>query len=350
MSAEKSSVYAETISFEHLTSGEILVLFVEAVNKLGWKTGPISDIGFNAYVRQSKYSGTEEVTIVIEGKSVFMGSRSISIQLVDVRRNQMNIEALFATVMELKLLFSHDDLSSKHADLKKSLVSPERSLMSQPPSTAREDLEMFLGIFKPRRGYFMTPILMNLNILVFLLMISSGVNFMFPDVPSLVKWGADDSQLTKAGEWWRLLTAAFLHAGIVHLFANMFAFYYIGLLLEPYLGPAKFILAYLLAAIAASATSLWWHPVVVGVGASGAIFGMYGVFLAMLTTKAIDHPSKTVLLATIVAFVAFNLVGGTSRSSRVDHAGHLGGLISGIIIGYAYLPFLKKDNTASLSS
>ena len=86
---------------------------------------------------------------------------------------------------------------------------------------------------------------------------------------------------------------------------------------------------------------MWWYEATISVGASGAIFGMYGVFLAFMLTK-IFHPdfSKSFLLSTTV-FVGFNLLMGFTGG--IDNAAHIGGLISGFIIGLVLTPILNKE-------
>jgi membrane associated rhomboid family serine protease len=96
---------------------------------------------------------------------------------------------------------------------------------------------------------------------------------------------------------------------------------------------------YLITGIAASLTSLWWHPATVSIGASGAIFGLYGVFLALLTTKFFPPIFKKSFALSIVVFVGGNLLIGLSGG--IDNAAHLGGLVSGLIAGYLLYPFLK---------
>ena len=126
----------------------------------------------------------------------------------------------------------------------------------------------------------------------------------------------------------------------------MYALLYIGLLLEPYLGKTRFISAYILTGIVASVASLWWHDFTVSAGASGAIFGMYGIFLAMLTTNLIEKTARQSLLASIAVFVGFNLINGLKGG--IDNAAHIGGLLSGMVIGYAFIPSLKKPDTTNL--
>jgi rhomboid protease GluP len=126
----------------------------------------------------------------------------------------------------------------------------------------------------------------------------------------------------------------------------MYALLYIGLLLEPQLGRLRFLSAYLLTGIVASLTSLYWHPNVLSAGASGAIFGMYGVFLALVTTNLIEKTRRTALLTSIVIFVGYNLLYGTK--SGVDNAAHLGGLVSGMLIGYLFYPGLRRPESPGL--
>jgi rhomboid protease GluP len=170
----------------------------------------------------------------------------------------------------------------------------------------------------------------------------SGVNFLMPDYQDLLNWGANYRPLTLEGQWWRLFTACFLHIGIIHLLFNMFALLYIGLLLEPYLGKIRFLAAYIISGIAASLASIWWHNMTISAGASGAIFGMYGVFLALLTSNLLDKSVKKALFTSIIIFVAYNIINGLKPNSGIDNAAHIGGLLSGFLIGYALIPSLKQ--------
>jgi len=148
------------------------------------------------------------------------------------------------------------------------------------------------------------------------------------------------------GEWWRLFANFFLHFGIIHLAFNMYALLYIGMLLEPRLGAQRLAAAYILTGLVASMTSLYWHPLTISAGASGAIFGLYGVFLALLSTSLIEQSARKALLTSIGIFVVYNLINGTKGG--IDNAAHLGGLISGLLIGFAYYPSLLKSEIKSV--
>src|SRR5690606_16198086 len=162
----------------------------------------------------------------------------------------------------------------------------------QEVTNSNENTKNFFSVFVPSKDYFITPILVYINLIVFLVMVLSGVDIFNPTGEDLVKWGANFEPYTLIGQWWRLLVCCFLHIGIVHLLFNMYALIYIGLLLEPYMGRLRFLAAYIFAGIIASMVSVLWNDYIISAGASGAIFGMYGVFLALLTTNFLNKHAR----------------------------------------------------------
>jgi len=236
------------------------------------------------------------------------------------------------------------------------MTSPEQNAASavpiddpniqQPPP--RERRPTIFSVFDPRRKHLITAILISLNTLVFLAMVFSGANIFEPNTETLMKWGADFRPAVLGGEWWRLITSCFIHIGIFHLMVNMYALLYIGIMLEPLLGRVKFLVAYLATGLLASVSSVVFHAYSVGAGASGAIFGVYGVFLALLTTKLIHPEVRKPLLRSMLWFVVLNL--GIGFVGFVDAAAHGGGLVSGCLFGYIYLPALKHPWKRGLST
>lgn len=189
---------------------------------------------------------------------------------------------------------------------------------------------------------YSTYAIIGINILVFLLMVFNGAGWFEPEGWVHIRWGSNYTPLTLSGDWWRLVTSTFIHFGVIHVLMNMYCLYTIGVYLEPLLGKLRFITAYLCTGILAGIVSLWWHKEDVNsAGASGAVFGMYGVFLALLTTKLIPDSVRKSLLQSIGLFIVYNLVYG--MKSGVDNAAHAGGLVSGFLIGYAFVPMLKKE-------
>jgi len=206
----------------------------------------------------------------------------------------------------------------------------------------KSDMKEIFSFFLPREGFYITAIIMDLNILIFLVMVFSGLGFMSFKSDDLLVWGANFKPLTTNGEWWRLLTSTFLHGGFIHLFANMYGLLFVGIFLEPRLGRTWYAIIYVTTGIIASIASLYLHDATVSIGASGAIFGLYGVFLALLLTNIFPKDfSKTFLSSTLI-FIGYNLIMGFAGSG-IDNAAHIGGMVSGFILGLILSPQLKRD-------
>ncbi len=342
-----SPKHTEVYPLGDLTAAQFLVLAIEAAKKLEWNVGFTSENGFTAFTAFSMRSWSEEVNVRIDGSSATVKSECTGNQIADWGKNKKNIETLIATVDELKQVRTPEELAQKYEELEPGLVSEDSDGSSQPQAT-KEGITSILAIFKPVEGYFVTPIIININIALFILMVISGVGVLQPDNESLLQWGANFRPLTLEGQGWRLLSNCFIHIGVLHLLMNMYALLYIGLLLEPHLGKIRFAAAYLLTGIVASLASLWWHDLSISAGASGAIFGMYGVFLALLTTNLIDKAARKALLTSIAVFVGYNILNGVKPNSGIDNAAHIGGLLSGLVLGYALIPGLKKPGNTKL--
>lgn len=207
--------------------------------------------------------------------------------------------------------------------------------------TKETDIKEMFAFFLPKKGFYITPIIMDLNILIFIIMVFSGLGFISFKAADLLAWGANFKPLTTNGEWWRLITNTFLHGGLIHLLANMYGLLFVGIFLEPRLGRTKFAIIYLTTGILASIASLWWHNATVSIGASGAIFGLYGVFVALLLTKVFPKDFSKAFLTSTLIFIGYNLLAGFTGG--IDNAAHIGGLISGFIIGLILYPQLKRD-------
>ncbi|AWI08901.1 rhomboid family intramembrane serine protease [Ereboglobus luteus] len=209
-----------------------------------------------------------------------------------------------------------------------------------------KDRDSFLrnavSVVRPSKNYPATLIILYINILLFAAMVACGLGFLSFNACDLLAWGANFRPLVAEGEGWRLLTSMFLHGGFIHLFGNMYGLIFIGLFLGPMLGGARFWIAYLLSGILAGCASNWWNEDIVSVGASGAIFGMYGLFLALRLTKTVVHELGTAVLVSIFVFVGLNLLFGFTRSG-IDNAGHIAGLLVGFAIGLIYCPLLRRE-------
>ncbi len=200
--------------------------------------------------------------------------------------------------------------------------------------------EMF-GLLIPNQAHFVLPIIINLNLLLNICMICAGLGFVSFRADDLLNWGGNYRPYVIEGQWWRLLTNIFLHGGLMHLVANMAGLLFAGIFLEPLLGRKRFLIVYLVTGIFASLSSIWWYHATVSVGASGAIFGLYGVFLVLMLRKIFSPEfSKSFLVSTAV-FIGANLLLGFTGG--IDNAAHIGGLAGGIIAGFILVPQLKKE-------
>jgi len=179
----------------------------------------------------------------------------------------------------------------------------------------------------------LTYILVGINVAVFLLMTITGVSLVSPTTTQLVKWGADWGPLTLGKEPWRLLTSNYVHIGIIHIGFNMWCLLSLGTLAGRVFEKWTYLLIYTATGIAGSLASLWWHPTVVGAGASGAIFGIAGALITALYLGKLSVPKEVVRanMRSLLIFAGYNLFLGLR--SGADNAAHIGGLVSGLALG-----------------
>jgi rhomboid protease GluP len=180
---------------------------------------------------------------------------------------------------------------------------------------------------------WVTPTLVVVNIALFLGLVVSAQT-PFPGFDDLIAWGADFGPKTMAGQWWRLITSAFLHLNPLHLAFNMWALWNVGRLVERMAGNIGFVLLYAVSAIGGNIASLAWHPHVVSGGASGAIFGICGALIAYVFTRKDTVPAEILshLKSSMGGFLVYNIAFGFMVPG-IDNAAHLGGLASGFVFG-----------------
>jgi len=183
--------------------------------------------------------------------------------------------------------------------------------------------------------YRLTYIIIGINILIYVISAFLSGDFIDMDLKTLVDMGALFGPFTVLDEqWWRLFTAMFLHGGMTHLLMNMFSLYLIGRGAEMYFDTKSYLSIYLFSGLLGGLASLYMHPDSVGVGASGAIFGIFGAlagFFLANRDKIASH-SKA-FMKDFAIIIGINLVIGFSIPS-VDVSAHVGGLLVGIIGGF----------------
>jgi len=189
--------------------------------------------------------------------------------------------------------------------------------------------------------YPLTYILIAASSVVYLFSAFFSHSFVDMDVQILVEMGALFGPFTVLkSEWWRLLSAMFLHGGMTHLLMNMFSLYIVGRGAETYFDTRSYFSIYFFSGIIGGLTSLYMHPVSVGVGASGAIFGVFGALAGffMAHRERIASHSKA-FMKDFGVIILINLLIGLSIPA-IDVSAHVGGLVIGFIGGYV----ISKDS------
>lgn len=175
--------------------------------------------------------------------------------------------------------------------------------------------------------YRATQVLIGINVVAYVLTLLSSDRL-------IVDYGMFGAAVA-AGEWWRLATAPFLHAGLWHVGLNMFALWILGSLVEPLLGRWRFVAVYLVSALAGAVASYaFGNPGVISVGASGAVFGLLGATIVALRTLNRDVSGVLVLLV-------INLVLGFVFPG-IDWRAHLGGLLAGMLLTAAMVAVPRR--------
>jgi membrane associated rhomboid family serine protease len=182
---------------------------------------------------------------------------------------------------------------------------------------------------------WVSPAIVAVNVIVFVAMAVTTKQLGQFTLPELLAWGANFGPLTVNGQWWRAFTAIFVHLSILHLTLNMWVLWNVGRLTERLFGSGMLAFLYFGAGILGSLSSIAWDPSLSSVGASGAIFGLLGAFLAFLSRQRQQIPAVILRKHWIStsAFVLFSLVNGAIQPGT-DNAAHVGGLLAGFVLGY----------------
>ena len=205
-----------------------------------------------------------------------------------------------------------------------------------------------------------TYFLLAINCAVFLWMVLHNVSPTSPTPNQLIHFGANVPALVLHGQWYRLLTATFVHVGLIHLATNMWCLWNLGLLGEPLLGPLGLVAVYMLTGIAGNLLSLGVNVVLrdnnsVGAGASGAVFGIAGILIVLLSNHKLPIPVFELkrLRRSVIQFAALNLIIGLSTAVvpvgiRIDNSAHLGGFLFGLGLGVPLVPRMTSGRTRYL--
>ena len=243
---------------------------------------------------------------------------------------------------------------------------------SYPPAPQPEILPPDNGYIPPpappvrrqRPSWAMAPatyLLVGINCAVFLAMVARGVSVGTPTVDQLMQWGANNAgNVLLGGEWWRIVTAMFVHVGILHLATNMWCLWNLALLAEPLMGSVGVIAVYILTGAAGNLLStlvnwILYHNAPggpafpAGAGASGAVFGIAGALIVLLKSSRLPVPPSELkkLRKSVIYFAVLNLILGLSISGgnlflhsglNIDNMAHVGGFACGLLFAVPMVP------------
>ncbi|KAL0329744.1 UNVERIFIED_CONTAM: RHOMBOID-like protein 3 [Sesamum radiatum] len=191
-------------------------------------------------------------------------------------------------------------------------------------------------LFGPSSSTNVLAILSDLGFLSLGLIKSFVCPFVCSEDWLLEKLGALEwNKIVHQNQAWRLITCIWLHAGVIHLLANMLSLVFIGIRLEQQFGFIRVGLVYLLSGIGGSILSALFIHRSISVGASGALFGLLGAMLSELLTNWTIYTNKAAALFTLVVIIAINLAVGILP--HVDNFAHIGGFLSGFLLGFILL-------------
>src|SRR6266700_2385809 len=199
-----------------------------------------------------------------------------------------------------------------------------------------DHLDFLQAVWARRSTY--TYIFFALNILVFLLMALAGGS---TNEATLMAFGVKSNAEIAKGQWWRFVTPIFIHIGLLHLFFNSYALWIVGPQVEKLYGSARFVILYVLTGVAGVIGSYFYHPETISAGASGAIFGLFGVLLVfgIRYRSAIPPFFKRAVGTGVLPVIVINLIIGFTIP-QIDNSAHIGGLLAGAALA-AIIPFQR---------
>ena len=191
------------------------------------------------------------------------------------------------------------------------------------------------------KNNIVTMSIIAINIILYIITAIMSKNIFDINAYVLLYMGGNYGALVSHGQVWRLLTCAFLHGSLIHILCNMYALYALGPQVEILFGRVKYIIIYLLSAIGGSLLSYKFSPSSLSIGASGAIFGLFGAMVVFVLKYKDRIPKK--VLNNLFGVIILNLLIGFNLQG-IDNFAHIGGLLVGALVAFLFL-MQKTRNT-----
>ena len=185
-----------------------------------------------------------------------------------------------------------------------------------------------------------TMIIIAINVVLYIITAIMSKNILDINAYVLLYMGGNYGALVSHGQVWRLLTCAFLHGGLIHFLCNMYALYAIGPQVEILFGRVKYIIIYFFSAIGGSLLSFTCSPNNLSIGASGAIFGLFGAMVVFVLKYKDRIPKK--VLNNLFGVIILNLLIGFNLQG-IDNFGHIGGLLAVALVAFLILTKEARD-------
>lgn len=243
----------------------------------------------------------------------------------------------YITIIDEKDIEKNDIINKFYKDMKDDFVYESKDeyeilgkITNDISNKNINDNERFnKNMSKKNNKPIVTFALIAINIIVFALMYIIGNGS--ENSETLLKFGAHNTSLIRAGQYYRIFTCAFLHIGLIHIFCNMYSLYQIGPTIEYFFGKAKFVIIYLFSILTSSLFVMIFQPNSITAGASGAIFGLLGALLYFGYTYRGYIGNQ--IVSRVLSVLLLNIFIGISMSG-ISNAGHIGGFIGGLAISY----------------
>lgn len=282
----------------------------------------------------------EIVSVALTGNQ---GSRQLQFELAEtpLRRNRRNFWNGANAARPTLLLTPFDEATQTAL-----LQAIERRLAGKPhadgpasatlTATLDEEREFQEGLKALAPVPWLTWLLVIANVLIWLATMTLGGTLAGSPADRLLAWGGNTASAVQAGEWWRLISAAFLHSGLMHLAMNMLGLVAAGITVERIYGQRLYAIIYLGAALIGSALSLHFSAQqAVSVGASGAVFGVTGALLVAVLQHRGKLPQAfgKQMVSSLGIFIVYAMLQGLSKPG-IDNAAHVGGLLGGCLLAF----------------